>query len=358
MAANEVEIRTAEADIEQFVHKALGDVGSALTASLVVIGDKLGLYRALAEGGPATPAELARRTQTSERYVREWLSAQAAAGYVSYEPTSRRFALPPAHAACLTDDASPACVLGAFQSMTAAMRAEPRIADGFRTGKGVGWHEHDPDLFVGVERFFRPGYNAHLVNEWIPALDGVQEKLERGARVADVGCGLGASTIILAKAFPRSTFVGFDYHEASIERARERARAAGVAERTRFEVANAKGYPGTYDVVAFFDCLHDMGDPVGAARHVRQSLAPDGTWLLVEPFANDEVEANLNPVGRLFYSVSTLVCTPASLSQEVGLALGAQAGEARLRGVLKEAGFTRVRRATATPFNLVIEARP
>ena len=358
MAANEVEIRTAEADIEQFVHKALGDVGSALTASLVVIGDKLGLYRALAEGGPATPAELARRTQTSERYVREWLSGQAAAGYVSYDPTSRRFALPPAHAACLTDDSSPACVLGAFQAMTAAMRAEPRIADGFRTGKGVGWHEHDPDLFVGVERFFRPGYNAHLVNEWIPALDGVQAKLERGARVADVGCGLGASTIILAKAFPRSTFVGFDYHEPSIERARERARAAGVAERTRFEVASAKSYPGTYDLVAFFDCLHDMGDPVGAARHVRKSLASDGTWLLVEPFANDDVEANLNPVGRLFYSVSTLVCTPASLSQEVGLALGAQAGERRLRGVLTEAGFTRVRRATATPFNLVIEARP
>jgi len=234
MAVNEVEIRTAEAEIEQFVHKALGDVAGALTASLVVIGDKLGLYRALAEGGPATPAELAARTETSERYVREWLSGQAAAGYVSYDPASRRFALPPAHAACLTDDASPACVLGAFQAMTAAMRAEPRIADGFRTGKGVGWHEHDPDLFVGVERFFRPGYNAHLVNEWIPALDGVQEKLERGARVADVGCGLGASTIILAKAFPRSTFVGFDYHEASIERARERARSAGVAERTRF----------------------------------------------------------------------------------------------------------------------------
>jgi len=358
MAVNEVEIRTAEAEIEQFVHKALGDVAGALTASLVVIGDKLGLYRALAEGGPATPAELAARTETSERYVREWLSGQAAAGYVSYDPASRRFALPPAHAACLTDDASPACVLGAFQAMTAAMRAEPRIADGFRTGKGVGWHEHDPDLFVGVERFFRPGYNAHLVNEWIPALDGVQEKLERGARVADVGCGLGASTIILAKAFPRSTFVGFDYHEASIERARERARSAGVAERTRFEVASAKSYPGTYDLVAFFDCLHDMGDPVGAARHVRKSLASDGTWLLVEPFANDDVEANLNPVGRLFYSVSTLVCTPASLSQEVGLALGAQAGEARLRGVLKEAGFTRVRRATATPFNLVIEARP
>ncbi len=358
MAANEVEIQTAEAEIEQFVHKALGDVGSALTAALVVIGDKLGLYRALAEGGPATPAELATRTRTNERYVREWLSAQAAAGYVSYDQTSRRFALPPAHVPCLTDDASPACVLGAFQAMTAAMKAEPRIADGFRTGKGVGWHEHDPDLFVGVERFFRPGYNAHLVSEWIPALDGVREKLERGARVADVGCGLGASTIIMAKAFPRSTFVGFDYHEASIERARERAREAGVAGRTHFEVASAKSYPGTYDLVACFDCLHDMGDPVGAARHVRESLAPDGTWLLVEPFANDEVAANLNPVGRLFYSVSTLVCTPASLSQEVGLALGAQAGEARLRGVLQEAGFTRVRRATATPFNLVIEAQP
>src|SRR5262249_18652561 len=232
MAANEVEIRTAEADIEQFVHKALGDVGSALTASLVVLGDKLGLYRALAEGGAATPAELAARTGTSERYVREWLSAQAAAGYVSYDQTSRRFALPAAHVPCLTDDASPACVLGAFQAMTAAMRAEPRIADGFRTGKGVGWHEHDPDLFVGVERFFRPGYNAHLVNEWIPALDGVRERLERGARVADVGCGLGASTIIMATAFPRSTFVGFDYHEASIERAPEPAHAGRLAGRT------------------------------------------------------------------------------------------------------------------------------
>ena len=359
MAANEAEIRTAEADIEQFVHKALGDVSGALTASLVVIGDKLGLYRALDEGGPATPSELAARTGTTERYVREWLNAQAAAGYVGYDRRTQRYELPPAHAACLTDDTSPACVLGAFQAMTAAMKAEPRIADGFRSGKGVGWHEHDADLFVGVERFFRPGYAAHLVDEWIPSLDGVREKLERGARVADVGCGLGASTIILAKAFPRSTFVGFDYHPASIERARERARAAGVENRTAFEVASAKGYPGSdYDLVAFFDCLHDMGDPVGAARHVRESLAPDGTWLLVEPFANDQVEENLNPVGRLFYSVSTLVCTPASLSQEVGLALGAQAGEGRLRAVLEQAGFTRIRRATATPFNLVLEARP
>jgi len=291
--------------------------------------------------------------------VREWCSAQAAAGYLTYEPASGRFSLPDAHAAALTDEDSPACVLGGFQGMTAAMRVAPRMIEAFRTGAGVGWHEHDPELFTGVERFFRPGYNAHLVAEWLPALDGVVAKLERGARVADIGCGHGASTVILAKAFPQSTFVGFDYHPPSIEAASERARAAGVADRTHFEVASAKSYPGTgYDLVAFFDCLHDMGDPVGAARHVRESLAPDGTWLLVEPFANDRVEDNLNLVGRVFYSVSTLVCTPASLSQEVGLALGAQAGEARLQAVLREAGFTRVRRATETPFNLVIEARP
>jgi SAM-dependent methyltransferase len=356
MAVREIEMETAHKAIEEFAHRALGDVAGALTSSLVVIGDKLGLYKALAKGS-ATPAELAARTGTTERYVREWLNAQAAAGYVTYE--GGRYTLPPAHAACLTDEDSPACVLGAFQGMTAAMRANGKVAEGFKSGCGVGWHEHDPELFVGVERFFRPGYNAHLVSDWIPALDGVQEKLERGARVADVGCGLGASTIILAKAFPRSKFVGFDYHAASIEKARERARAAGVADRVSFEVAAAKAFPGdNYDVVAFFDCLHDMGDPVGAARHVRQALAPDGTWLLVEPMAGDRVEENLNPVGRLFYSVSTLVCTPASLAQEVGLALGAQAGEGRLRDVLEQAGFTRIRRATETPFNLVLEARP
>jgi SAM-dependent methyltransferase len=356
MAVREIEMETAHKAIEEFAHRALGDVAGALTSSLVVIGDKLGLYKALAKGS-ATPAELAARTGTTERYVREWLNAQAAAGYVTYE--GGRYTLPPAHAACLTDEDSPACVLGAFQGMTAAMRANGKVAEGFKSGCGVGWHEHDPELFVGVERFFRPGYNAHLVSDWIPALDGVQEKLERGARVADVGCGLGASTIILAKAFPRSKFVGFDYHAASIEKARERARAAGVADRVSFEVAAAKAFPGdNYDVVAFFDCLHDMGDPVGAARHVRQALAPDGTWLLVEPMAGDRVEDNLNPVGRLFYSVSTLVCTPASLAQEVGLALGAQAGEGRLRDVLEQAGFTRIRRATETPFNLVLEARP
>jgi len=356
MAVREVEIETAHQAIEEFAHKALGDVAGALTASLVVIGDKLGLYKALAQGS-ATPTELATRTGTTERYVREWLNAQAAAGYVTYE--GGRYALPPAHAACLTDEDSPACVLGAFQGMTAAMRANGKVAEGFKSGCGVGWHEHDPDLFVGVERFFRPGYNANLIANWIPALDGVQEKLERGARVADVGCGLGASTIIMAKAFPKSKFVGFDYHAASIEKARERARDAGVGDRVKFEVAAAKAFPGEkYDVVCFFDCLHDMGDPVGAARHVRQALAPDGTWLLVEPMAGDKVEDNLNPVGRLFYSVSTLVCTPASLAQEVGLALGAQAGEGRLRDVLEQAGFTRIRRATETAFNLVLEARP
>ena len=325
----------------------------------MVIGDKLGLYKALAGAGGLTPAELAARTKTSERYVREWCSAQAAAGYLTYEPSGGRFTLPDAHAAALADEDSPACVLGGFQGMTAATLVAPRMIEAFRTGKGVGWHEHDPELFTGVERFFRPGYNAHLANEWIPALDGVVTKLERGARVADIGCGHGASSVILAKAFPKSTFIGFDYHAPSVDAARQRAEAAGVADRLRFEVASAKSFPGTgYDLVAFFDCLHDMGDPVGAARHVRGSLDKDGTWLLVEPFAGDRVEENLNPVGRVFYSVSTLVCTPASLSQEVGLALGAQAGEARLQAVLREAGFTRVRRATETPFNLVIEARP
>jgi SAM-dependent methyltransferase len=348
-----------EAEVQEFVHKAFGDIGAMLTASLVVMGDELGLYKALHAAGPLAPATLAERTGTAERYVREWCAAQAAAGYLTYEAASGRYALPPAHAAALVDDDSPACVAGGFQGMAAATRALPRIVERFRTGAGLAWHEHDAALFRGVERFFRPGYNANLVTSWIPALDGVREKLERGARVADIGCGHGASTIILAQAFPRSSFVGFDYHPASIASARERARAAGVADRVRFEVAAAKDFPGRgYDLVAFFDCLHDMGDPVGAARHVRESLAPDGTWLLVEPFAGDRVEDNLNPRGRVFSSVSTLVCTPASLAQEVGTALGAQAGEARLSAILREAGFARVRRATETPFNLVLEARP
>lgn len=347
-----------EAKVHEFVNKALGDLGSALTASLVVIGDRLGLYRAMAGAGPLSPAELAARTETNERCVREWLAAQAASGYVEYDPATGKYTLPDEHAMALADDESPACVLGGFQGMTAAMRAEPKVTRAFRTGKGVGWHEHEPDLFLGTERFFRPGYNANLISSWIPALDGVKEKLERGATVADVGCGHGASTIIMAQAFPRSKFVGFDYHEPSVEAARDRAKRAGVADRVRFEVASAKSYPGTYDLVAFFDCLHDMGDPVGAAKHVRSTLERDGTWMLVEPFAYDSVEENLNPIGRVFYSVSTLVCTQASLAQEVGAALGAQAGEARLRNVLEQAGFSRVPRATETPFNIVLEARP
>jgi len=346
-----------EAKVHEFVGKALGDIGSALTASLVVIGDKLGLYRAMAGAGPLTPKELAARTDTVERCVREWLAGQAAAGYVTYDAATQTYALPDEHVPALVDEDSPACVLGGFQGMTAAMRATSKVEQAFRTGKGVGWHEHDPDLFVGTERFFRPGYNASLVDAWIPALDGVKQRLEAGATVADVGCGHGASTIILAKAFPRSKFVGFDYHAPSIESARERATRAGVGDRVRFEVASAKNYPGTYDLVAFFDCLHDMGDPVGAARHVRSTLAKDGTWMLVEPFAHDHTEDNLNPLGRVFYSVSTLVCTQASLAQEVGLALGAQAGEKRLRDVLSEAGFSRIRRATETPFNIVLEVR-
>src|SRR5262245_7093635 len=347
-----------QSKLEDFVHKALGDIGSALTASLVVIGDKLGLYRAMVAAGPVTSAELAKRTETNERSVREWLAAQAAAGYVTYDPKTGRYTLPAEQAVALTDEESPACVLGGFQGMTAAMRAAPKVTAAFRTGKGVGWHEHDPDLFEGVERFFRPGYNANLIDSWIPALDGVEKKLKNGARVADIGCGFGASTIIMAKAYPKSTFVGFDYHGPSIEAARQRAAAAGVSDRVTFEVATAKTYPGTFDLAACFDCLHDMGDPVGAATHVRQSLSRDGTWMLVEPRAGDHVHDNLNPVGRLFYSVSTLVCTQASLSQEVGAALGAQAGEARLRDVVQKAGFTRIRRAAETPFNIVLEVKP
>jgi SAM-dependent methyltransferase len=320
----------------------------------VLIGDKLGLYRAMAGAGPLTPAELATRTGAHERYVREWLSAQAAGGYVTYDPATGRFTLPPEQAFLLLDADLP----GAFQLSVGSIRDEPKITDAFRTGAGVGWHEHDAGVYEGCERFFRPGYAMNLVSQWIPALDGVKTRLEAGGRVADVGCGHGASTIIMAQAFPRATITGFDYHPASIEAARQAADKAGVGDRVSFEVTAAKGYPGTgYDLVTFFDCLHDMGDPVGAARHVRKSLATGGVWMLVEPFANDRLEDNLNPVGRLYYAASTLLCTPASLSQEVGLALGAQAGENRLREVLTQAGFTRVRRVAQTPANMILEVR-
>ena len=340
------------------VHQAVGDFGSILTGALVVLGDRLDLYRHLADAGrPLTSAELATAAGCAERYVREWLNGQAASGYVTY--VDGRYALNEEQATAFTDESSPACVIGGFQAMLAATRAIDRLTVLFRTGEGLGWHEHHDDLFRGTERFFRPGYIANLTTSWIPALEGVEDKLRRGAKVADVGCGHGASTIIMARTFPESAFTGFDYHAPSIDAARKAAAEAGVDDRVSFEVAPAKEYPGTrYDLVAFFDCLHDMGDPAGAARHVLSSLAPDGTWLIVEPFANDDTVGNLNPIGRVFYSVSTLVCTPASLSQEVGTALGAQAGETRLRDVVTAAGFTRFRRAAETPFNLVLEARP
>ena len=341
-----------------YVHQAVGDFGSLLTSALVNIGDKVGLFRGLAGGEALTPAELADRTGTNERYVREWAAGLAAAGYVDYVGDGR-YRLNEEQAIAFADESSPAYIIGGFQLMLAATRILPRAVEAFRTGDGIGWHEHDPDLFQGTERFFKPGYMANLVQSWIPALDGVTAKLTEGGKVADVGCGYGASTIIMAKAFPAATFVGYDYHAGSIDAARKAAAEAGVADRVTFEVASAKDYPGTdFDLVCHFDCLHDMGDPVGAATHTRQSLKPDGTWLLVEPFANDDVADNLNPIGRVFYSASTIICTPASLSQETGAALGAQAGEGKLREVAEAAGFTSFRRATETPFNLVLEGRP
>ncbi len=359
MASSNGQLTIDPERLEQFMGQFVGDLGAALSVATVLIGDKLGLYKAMADGAPVTPSELAERTGTDERYVREWLSAQAASGYVLYDAASESFTLPPEQAMALAQDDSPAFIPGAFQLAASLVKDEPKIAAAFRSGAGVGWHEHDGDLFCGTERFFRPGYIANLVGSWIPALDGVHEKLTAGGLVADVGCGHGASTLILADAYPQSRFVGYDYHRESIERARAGAREAGVEDRVSFEVASAKDFPGDgYDLVAMFDCLHDMGDPVGAAAHVRRALGDEGTWLIVEPFANDRLEENLNPVGRVFYSASTMICTPASRDQEVGLALGAQAGEARLREVVTEGGFGRFRRATETPFNLVLEARP
>jgi 2-polyprenyl-3-methyl-5-hydroxy-6-metoxy-1,4-benzoquinol methylase len=345
--------------LDALLGKAVVDFGATFHAALVGVGDRLGLYKALADGGPQTPAQLAKRTGTAERYVREWLCNQAAGGYVTYDTLAGRFYLTEEQAFALADENSPAFLPGAFQVALAAAKAQEQITERFKTGKGMGWHEHDPDLFVGTERFFRPGYAANLISAWIPALEGVAEKLTRGATVADVGCGLGASTILMAKSYPKSKFFGFDYHSVSIGTAKKRAQDAGVADQIQFKVAKAKSYPGEhYDFVTFFDCLHDMGDPVGAAAHVRKSLKSDGTWMIVEPFAGDKIEENLHPIGRAFYGASTLLCTPASLSQEVGLALGAQAGEKRLREVVSSAGFTSFRRATQTPFNLVLEARP
>ncbi|WP_225421123.1 class I SAM-dependent methyltransferase [Sphingomonas parva] len=345
--------------LEQFMHKMVEDMGAAVSGSLIITGTKLGLYRKLAELGPATSDDLASSLGLDRRYVREWLSAQAASGFVDYDAAGDLFSLNPEQSMALANEDSPVYVAPAFELIAATYIDEPRITEAFRTGGGVGWHEHHECLFRGTEKFFRPGYRANLVAAWLPALDGMVERLEHGASVADIGCGAGASTIIMAEAFPNSRFVGFDYHEKSIDRAREAAREAGDPPNLRFEVATAKAAPGgDYDLVCCFDCLHDMGDPVGAARHVREMLKADGAFMLVEPFANDRLVDNLNPVGRLYYSASTMICTPGSRAQEVGLALGAQAGEARLADVLDQAGFRSVRRAAATPFNLVIEARP
>ena len=344
--------------LHEFVMRAVGEMGAAMNAALIVIGDKLGLYKAMSGAGPMTSAELAKKTGTAERYVREWLASQAAGGFVTYDAASGKYTLPPEQALALADETSPVFLPGFFEVVAACVKDEPKITDAFRSGKGMGWHEHDHGLFAGTERFFRPNYRAHLVSEWIPALDGVEAKLKAGAKVADVGCGLGTSTILMAQAYPKSTFVGFDYHDGSIKMAREAAAKAGVGDRVKFEVARAKDYPGKgFDFVAFFDCLHDMGDPEGAAKHVKESMTPDGTWMIVEPFAHDKLEDNLNPIGRVYFAASTMLCTPASLSQEVGLALGAQAGEGRLSKILKAAGFSHVRRAAETPFNIVLEAR-
>lgn len=345
--------------LHEFLGKAINDFGATFHAALMGIGDKLGLYKALAAGGPQTSGELAKRTNTAERYVREWLSNQAAGGYVNYDAANGKFHLSEEQAFALADESSPVFLPGAFQCALAATRAAEQLAERFKTGQGLGWHEHHHELFVGTERFFRPGYGANLVSSWIPSLAGIEAKLKNGARVADVGCGLGASTILMAKSYPKSELVGFDYHDKSIETAKQRAKDAGVGDRIRFEVAKAKDYPGKdYDFVTFFDCLHDMGDPVGASTHVRSTLKKDGTWMIVEPFAGDKLEDNLHPIGRAFYGASALVCTPASLSQEVGLALGAQAGEKRLREVVTSGGFSHFRRATQTPFNLIFEVRP
>jgi SAM-dependent methyltransferase len=344
--------------LNSFLGRFVGDLGASVHSGMVVIGEKLGLYKALAEG-PVNSAELAAKTGTDERYVREWLSSQAAGGYVTYEEKTRKFSLSEEQAFTLANEESPAYIPGAFQLALGSLAAVPRLVESFRSGAGMGWHEHDEAVFHGCEKFFRPSYAANLVGSWIPALEDVKEKLEGGARVADVGCGKGASTLLMAKAFPKSEFFGFDYHDKSIEGARETAAREGLEVRANFGVAKAKEFPGRdYDLVTVFDCLHDMGDPVGAATHVRNALRHDGTWMIVEPFAHDELKDNLNPVGRVYYSFSTLLCTPCSRSQEVGLCLGAQSGEKLIREVVTAGGFSRFRRAAETPFNVVYEARP
>ena len=351
--------RLDETALEQFVHQAVGDLAAAISGLMVHLGDRLGLYRAMAGSGPLTSTELAARTGTHERYVREWLGNQAAGGYVTYDSQKDAYELGAERALVLADETSPVFLGGAFETVASCYTDHAMFEQAFITGDGVGWGDHDDRLYTGCLRLFRPGYEAHLVQTWLPALDGVVDKLGDGASVADIGCGYGASTLIMARAFEHSTFVGIDAHAPSIEEARAAAATAGLERRTRFETGPATALPGSgYDLVTMFDCLHDMGDPVGAARRVRESLASDGTFMLVEPAAGAGLPDNLNPVGRLFYGLSTVICTPSSLDQEVGLGLGAQAGPQRLEQVLGEAGFSHVRVAERTPFNLILEAKP
>ena len=346
--------------LHAFTGQVLNDLGAAYSIGLVQIGSNLGLYTTLHVLGPMTAEEMAERTGLSERYLREWLAQQAASDYITYDARTNAFSMSPEQAMVFAAKDSPVYLVDAFESAARSLGNRPMVEAAFRTGMGVEWDHQDGCLFCAIARFFRPGYHNHLVTEWLPALEGVKEKLERGAKVADVGCGCGYSTVIMAKAFPNSEFVGFDFHEKSIAEAREYAKAHGAPKNVRFEVSPAKRFTGTgYDLVTFFDCLHDMGDPAGAAAHVKKALKPDGTWMIVEPMAKDRLEDNLNPVGRLYYAASTMICVPTSLSQEVGTALGAQAGETQLRDVVtKGGGFSRFRRATETPFNMILEARP
>jgi 2-polyprenyl-3-methyl-5-hydroxy-6-metoxy-1,4-benzoquinol methylase len=348
-----------ETKLHQFIGQMLSDLGGAASVALVRIGDALGLYKTLHERGAMSVAELAAAAGVNQRYLREWLSQQAASNYLAYDPATQKFTLPPEQAMVFAIEDSPVYMIGAFDVMTALLDNQAKVQPAFKTGGGVAWGDHVGCMFCAVARFFRPGYHNNLVSNWLPALDGVVEKLERGATVADIGCGHGWSTVMMAKAFPNSQFIGYDFHPSSIEHAQAHASEHGVAANARFEVGTAKDYPRQdFDLVTCFDCLHDMGDPVGASAHVRQSLKPDGSWMIIEPMAGDRLEDNLNPVGRIFYAASTMVCVPTSLSQEVGSALGAQAGEARLREVITAGGFSKVRRATETPFNMILEARP
>jgi SAM-dependent methyltransferase len=348
-----------EAKLNQFIGQMLGDLGGAASVAMVRIGDALGLYKALRSKGPMTVAELAAATGANERYLREWLAQQAASNYLSYEPATRKFALAEEQAMVFAIEESPVYMMGGFDLMAAMLDNQPKVEAAFRIGGGVQWGEQGGCMFCAVARFFRPSYHNNLIGSWLPALDGVVEKLNRGARVADVGCGHGWSTVMMAKAFPNSQFIGYDFHSGSIDAASAHAGSHGVSRNVRFEVGTAKDFPETgLDLVTFFDCLHDMGDPAGAAAHVRRALKPDGSWMIVEPMAGDSLEQNLNPVGRLYYAASTMICVPTSLSQEVGAALGAQAGEAKLREVITAGGFGTVRRAAETPFNMILEARP